>query len=199
MARRSIFPKKDIWRIKSARRNLIIVVPQRILVAIVSPSLSFFVSLAWWEIKFFMRMGTHIKVIWCDVYVCYHHLILTGGMIKPSNWRTVQVVCFSAQRGASIDRSEPCSPRERMFAASPRTDDSKTCVGEMRVCVGCKFADQCIEELLTVIHQEPHLYAFVLKVFKTRYKWSPSFPLLILPELFDSLILLWIIPSKMCC
>lgn len=69
-----------------------------------------------------------------NVYVCDHRLILTGGMIKSSNWRTVQVVCFSARRDASIDRSVPCSPRERTFAASDRTDDSRTCVGETSVC-----------------------------------------------------------------
>jgi hypothetical protein len=104
-----------------------------------------------------------------NVYVYDHRLILIGEMIKSSNWRTVQVVYFSARRDASIDRSVPCSPRERAFAASQRTDDSKTCGGG-DVCVWDVSLQINVEELLTVIHQEPHLYAFVVKVFKIRYK-----------------------------
>lgn len=66
----------DIWRIKSTRRNLIIVVPWRILVVVASASLSIFISMAWWEIKFFMRICTHIKVIWCECLCMWSSLDL---------------------------------------------------------------------------------------------------------------------------
>jgi hypothetical protein len=103
-------------------------------------------------------------------------------MIKSSNWRTVQVVCFSARRDASIDRSVPCSPRKRTFAASQRTDDSKTCVcvcgGGGDVCVWDVSLQINVEELFTVIHQEPHLYAFVVSWYVTNDTLSPSSSLL---------------------
>lgn len=74
----------DIWRIKSTRHNIILVVPWLILVVVASASLSIFICMAWWEIKFFMRMWTHIKVIWCECLCMWSSLDL--------NWRDDKVV-----------------------------------------------------------------------------------------------------------